>query len=90
MNIHSALLHGDLQEEAYMHPHLEFHSTQPRKVCRLDKSLHRLRQAPRCWFSKLSTVVHKFDIIQTYVDCSLFTYYVRDIFLVFLFMLMTY
>lgn len=54
MDVHNAFLHGELDEEVYMKMPLGFTSSTPNKECRLRKSLYGLRQAPRCWFAKLT------------------------------------
>lgn len=54
MDVHNTFLHGDLMKEVYMRPPPGFQTSFPGPVCRLQKSLHELRQAPRCCFSKLS------------------------------------
>lgn len=53
MDVTNAFLHGDLDEEIYMKLPQGFVCSDPTKVCRLKKFLYGLRQAPRCWYSKL-------------------------------------
>ena len=73
MDVHNAFLHGDLDEEVYMKPPPGFHTTNPGLVCRLQKSLYGLRQAPRCWFAKLAGALKRYGFSQSYSDYSLFT-----------------
>lgn len=42
-------------------------------VCRLKKSLYGLRQAPQCWFSKLSNALLEFGFTHNHKDYSSFT-----------------
>ncbi|KAJ4812579.1 Retroelement pol polyprotein-like [Rhynchospora pubera] len=81
MDVHNAFLHGDLKEEVYMHLPPGFASSLPGKVCRLQKSLYGLRQAPRMWFSKLTAALQTYGFIQSYADYSLFTFNKGDVFL---------
>ena len=74
MDVQNAFLHGDLEEEVYMKLPPGFAHSDPNKVCRLRKSLYGLRQAPHCWFAKLSQALIKFGFIQSYSDYSLFSY----------------
>ena len=52
MDVKSAFLHGDIDEEIYM-KHPEGYITDPSLVCKLNKSLYGLKQAPREWYSKM-------------------------------------
>ena len=74
MDVHNAFLHGDLEEEIYMHLPPGFKTDDPTKVCRLRKSIYGLKQSPRCWFSKLSKTLLDFGFTQSYEDYSLFSF----------------
>jgi len=84
MNIHNAFLHGDLREDIYMKVPPGFQTPQPNMVCKLRKSLYGLRQAPRQWFSKLTSALRDYGFQQSPFDHSLFTYDCKGIFLVLL------
>lgn len=74
MDVHNAFLHGDLKEEVYMKLLQGFQHSDPNKVCLLHKAVYRLRQAPRCWFSKLTNALNKYGFKHSYADYSLFVY----------------
>ena len=54
LDVETAFLHGDLEEEIYMEqpPHFQ-DSTHPSFVCKLKKSIYGLKQSPRMWHTKL-------------------------------------
>ena len=69
----NAFLHGDLHENVFMiQPQGYVHPQYPNHVCKLHKSLYGLRQAPRSWFSKLSTKLLSLGFSESKVDTSLF------------------
>jgi len=71
MDVHNTFIHGDLDEEVFIRMPPGFRSFDPRKVCRLCKSLYGLRQAPWQWFSKLSSKLLEYWFVQSYTDYSL-------------------
>jgi hypothetical protein len=53
MDMKSAFLNGDMQEEVYMYQPQGFQVLgQEHVVCRLKKALYGLMQAPRAWYIK--------------------------------------
>ncbi|KAJ9692402.1 hypothetical protein PVL29_011454 [Vitis rotundifolia] len=73
LDIKNAFLHGDLAEEVYMEQPLGFVAQgESGLVCRLRRSLYGLKQSPRAWFSRFSSVVQEFGIFRSTADHSIF------------------
>ncbi|GKD61865.1 retrovirus-related pol polyprotein from transposon TNT 1-94 [Tanacetum coccineum] len=63
MDVKSAFLNGKLKEEFYVKQPLGFESSEfPNHVCKLDKAIYELKQAPRAWDETLLIFLteHKF------------------------------
>jgi hypothetical protein len=58
MDVTTAFLHGELEEEIYREPPEGFPNSN-NQVCRLKKSLYGLKQSPRCWNSKFTDFMKK-------------------------------
>ena len=66
LDVKTAFLHGDLEEEIYMQQPQGYEVKGKEKlVCRLKKSLYGLKQAPRQWYLKFD----KFMSEQGYTRC---------------------
>lgn len=73
LDVKSAFLHGDLEDEVYMRQPQGFEDSQhPRFVCRLAKSLHSLRLAPRAWNAKFIGYLPTLGFKSSHFDPSLF------------------
>ena len=73
LDVKTAFLHGDLEEEIYMEQPEGF--TEPGKehlVCRLKKSLYGLKQAPRQWYKKFDLFMTQHNFKKTSADHCVF------------------
>jgi hypothetical protein len=55
LDVKSAFLHGELDEDVYVHQPEGYHKGSSREVYKLNKALYGLRQAPRAWYSKIES-----------------------------------
>ena len=73
LDVRNAFLHGHLREEVYMvQPPGYVDPSCPNHVCRLWKSLYRLKQAPRAWFERFSTQLLHMGFQASLANSSLF------------------
>ncbi|KAH9686548.1 hypothetical protein KPL70_014403 [Citrus sinensis] len=63
----------DLKEEVYMDPPLGFFEKVGSNACKLQKSLHGLKQLPRAWFEKFTMAVNRQGYRQSQADHTMFT-----------------
>jgi histone deacetylase 1/2 len=75
LDVKNAFVHSVLEKEVYMKqpPGYENPKT-PHYVCKLDKSLHGLKQSPRAWLSKLSSKLQELGFVASKAGTSLFIY----------------
>ncbi|RVX19078.1 Structural maintenance of chromosomes protein 1 [Vitis vinifera] len=73
LDVKNAFLHGDLAEEVYMEQPPGFVAQgESGLVCRLRRSLYGLKQSPRAWFSRFSSVVQEFGMLRSTAYHSVF------------------
>ena len=69
MDVTTAFLNGDLEEEVYMkQPEGFIEKEKEHLVCRLRRSLYGLKQSPRCWNSVLDRKLKSMGFVQTIGD----------------------
>ena len=82
LDIKNAFLHGDLAEEVYMEQPLGFVAQgEFGLLFRLRCSLYGLKQSPRAWFDRFSSVVKEFSMTRStsFGQCIYLIVYVDDI-----------
>ena len=66
MDVKTAFLNGDLNEEVYMMQPEGFEANDSSTlVCRLKKSIYGLKQASRQWYLKFHSVVTSYGLLRT-------------------------
>jgi Reverse transcriptase (RNA-dependent DNA polymerase) len=72
LDIKTAFLNGDLEEEIYMRQPPLYGQGGPRTVCKLLRSLYGLRQAPRAWHTRLKSALEELGFVASEADAALF------------------
>jgi hypothetical protein len=73
LDVKNAFLNGELREEMYMQPPLEY-SVPEGMVCHLRRSLYGLKQAPCAWFQRFASVVTAAGFCTSTHDPTLFVH----------------
>jgi ATP-binding cassette subfamily B (MDR/TAP) protein 1 len=69
LDVKTAFLHGDLEEDIYMNqPQGFLESGKEGLVCKLKKSLYGLKQAPRQWYKKFDGFMHSSGFKRCHAD----------------------
>ena len=73
MDVKTAFLNGDLEEDVYMDQPQGFETTSKRNlVCSLKKSIYGLKQAFRQWYLKFNDTVLSYGFVEMTVDRSIY------------------
>ncbi|KAE8705429.1 hypothetical protein F3Y22_tig00110429pilonHSYRG01213 [Hibiscus syriacus] len=80
VDVKTAFLHGDLEEEIYMkQPEGFIEADKKNLVCRLKKSLYDLKQAPRQWYTKFDSFMSSSGFTRCQADhCYYIKKHARD------------
>ena len=70
MDVKTAFLNGDLEEDIYMDQPQGF--VQGNMVCKLKKSLYGLKQSPRAWYECIHAFFVKEGLVRSHADHSLY------------------
>src|SRR5215216_3497586 len=73
MDIKTAFLNGDIEEELYMvQPEGFVDPSDADKVCKLQRSIYGLKQASRSWNQHFDKVIKNFGFIQIYGEACIY------------------
>ena len=69
MDVKTAFLNGDLEEQVYMkQPERFSNKDSEHLVCKLKKSIYDLKQASRQWYLKFHEVISTFGFVENIMD----------------------
>ena len=75
IDISNAFLHGFLSEDVYMQQPPGFEDDRyPSYVCKLQRALYGLKQSPRAWYARLSSLLSQLGFVASKADTSLFIF----------------
>jgi hypothetical protein len=79
MGVKTTFLNGVIEEEVYIEQPQGF-EVKDRKthVCKLKKSLYRLKQDPRAWYGTIDSVMMSLDFTKSKVDSNLYFKVMND------------
>jgi hypothetical protein len=72
LDVKTAFLNGELEEEVYMQRPHGYEEGGPGKVCHLKKTLYGLRQAPRAWHTRFKAKLEALGLRAWETDLALF------------------
>jgi hypothetical protein len=73
LDVNTSFLHGDLNKEVFMQPSPGLALSDHIQFCKLQRSMHGLKQASRQWNTKLTETHISSGYTQSKADYSLFT-----------------
>jgi hypothetical protein len=72
VDIKTAFLNGDLEEEVYVTQPPGFENGDPRVVCKLNKALYGLKQSPRAWHKRLDAEMSALGFVACKSDAGVY------------------
>ncbi len=72
VDIKTAFLNGDLEEEVFVTQPPGFENGDPRVVCKLNKALYGLKQSPRAWHKKLDAEMSSLGFVACKSDAGVY------------------
>ncbi len=79
MDVKTAFLNGDLEEEIYMEQLEGFTQEGEHLMCKLHKSLYGLKQSPRAWNQKLDAFLKSMEFVRNDTNFSMYVTQVGDV-----------
>jgi hypothetical protein len=72
MDVKTTFFNGDLEKEIYMEQPEGFTQEGEHLVCKLHKSLYRLKQSPKAWNQKLDVLLKSIEFVKSDADFSIY------------------